>query len=74
MHFYYISNEFINYYNEFINDRPRALDMHDSEIAMMVGQILFELACMCRAQQMNWPNFLIIAVRYKYPTVSVQNL
>ena len=23
---------------------------------------------------MNWPNFLITAVRYKYPTVSVQSL
>ena len=43
----------------------------DSE---MVGQFLFELACMCRAQQMNRPNFLITAVRYKYPTVSVQSL
>ena len=39
MHFYYISNEFINYYNEFINGRPRAPDMHDSEITIMVGQI-----------------------------------
>ena len=39
MHFYYISNEFINYYNEFRNGRPRAPDMHDPEITTMVGQI-----------------------------------
>ena len=32
MHVYYMSNEFIN-------GGPRAPDMHDSEITIMVGQI-----------------------------------
>ena len=34
MHFYYISNEFINYYNEFINGRPQ---WHTQDFSMGGG-------------------------------------